>query len=166
MVLPHIKEIGEYLAQTRELPQAATDFLIGPHASPNLPARTSSSQTTLNFFSHPPEDPKVNIRLGSIHSVKGETHTATLVLESFFHKHHLSELKPWILGERAGGAKKKQRGRPEMEGPRLLGRLKLHYVAMTRPSHLLCLAMRRDAFIDDELKELQAQGWQLVDCGS
>lgn len=165
LVLPLVKEIGGHLAQPIELPQAATDFLTGPDVLQNLPTEASSSQTILNFYSHPPEEPKVNIRLGSIHSVKGETHTATLVLDSFFHKHHLSELKPWILGERAGGAKKKQRGKPEMEGSRLLGRLKLHYVAMTRPSHLLCLAMRRDAFIDDELKQLQAQGWQLVDCG-
>jgi hypothetical protein len=165
LVLPHIKGIGEHLAQASELPQAAINFLTGPDTSQNQPAEASSSQTILNFYSYPSEDPKVNIRLGSIHSVKGETHTATLVLDSFFHKHHLSELKPWILGDRAGGAKKKQRGKPEMEGPRLLGRLKLHYVAMTRPSHLLCLAMRRDAFIDDELKHLQVQGWQLVDCG-
>jgi len=117
-----------------------------------------------NLFSHPAQKPKVHIRLGSIHSVKGETHTATLVLDSFFHKHHLSELKPWILGERTGGMKKKSRGKPEPEGSRMLGRLKLHYVAMTRPSHLLCLAMRRDAFLDGELSLLKARGWQIVDC--
>jgi hypothetical protein len=87
-----------------------------------------------------------------------------LVLDSFFYKHHLSELKPWILGERTGGLKKKLRGKPELEGSRMLGRLKLHYVAMTRPSHLLCLAMRRDAFIDGELESLEEQGWLMVDC--
>ncbi|NYT78803.1 UvrD-helicase domain-containing protein [Alcaligenaceae bacterium] len=117
-----------------------------------------------NLYSHPPHDPKFHIRLGSIHSVKGETHTATLVLESFYYKHHLSELKSWILGERAGGLKKKLRGKPELEGSRMLGRLRLHYVAMTRPSHQLCLAMRRDTFIDDELERLKRQGWLTVDC--
>lgn len=30
-----------------------------------------------------PPMPLVRLRLGSIHSVKGETHTATLVLDSF-----------------------------------------------------------------------------------
>ena len=164
--LPLVNEIGSHLAQAPELPQAAIDFLTGPDALQSQPAEASSSQAILNFHSHPPEEPKVRIRLGSIHSVKGETHTATLVLDSFFYKHHLSELKPWILGDRAGGVKKKLKGKPEMEGSRLLGRLKLHYVAMTRPSHLLCLAMRRDAFIDDELKQLQTQGWQLVDCNA
>ena len=62
--------------------------------------------------------------------------------------------------------KKKAKGKPELESYRLLGRLKLHYVAMTRPSHLLCLAMRRDAFNPAELKQLQTQGWQLVDCNA
>lgn len=30
--------------------------------------------------------------------------------------------------------------------PRMLWPLKLHYVALTRPTHLLCLAARKDAF--------------------
>ena len=104
---------------------------------------------------YPPDVPKVNIRLGSIHSVKGETHTATLVLESYFHDHHLQELKPWLLGIKTGGAKQKVR---------MSGRLKLHYVAMTRPSHLLCLAMRRDSLDDAEIATLQTRGWHIIDC--
>ena len=99
------------------------------------------------------------MRLGSIHSVKGETHTATLVLESFYHSHHLSELKPWLLGTRSGGLKG-----GKLEGNRMLGRLKLHYVAMTRPSHVLCMAMRKDALTEEELAVLLTRGWQIVDC--
>ena len=110
--------------------------------------------------------PKVEIRLGSIHSVKGETHTATLVLDSFYYKHHLSELKPWLLGARVGGSKGEKNGKVVMEGVRMLGRLKLHYVAMTRPSHLLCLAMRKDAFVEEELGILTARGWQIIDCSA
>ena len=40
-----------------------------------------------NYYGHPPAAPKVQIRAGSIHSVKGETHTATLVLETYWYKH-------------------------------------------------------------------------------
>jgi len=107
-----------------------------------------------NVYRYPPEAPKVNIRLGSIHSVKGETHTATLVLESYFYAHHLQELKPWLLGMKTGGT----------GHPRMSGRLKLHYVAMTRPSHLLCLAMRRDSLDDAEIATLAARGWHIIDC--
>ena len=106
----------------------------------------------------------MRIRLGSIHSVKGETHTATLVLESFFHDHHLKELKPWLLGAKTGGSSRGPKGRLVREGTRMIGRLKLHYVAMTRPTHLLCLAMRADAFEDGELGVIETRGWTVVDC--
>lgn len=112
-------------------------------------------ETPENVYRYPPEAPKVNIRLGSIHSVKGETHTATLVLESYFHDHHLQELKPWLLGMKTGGSGQKVR---------MSGRLKLHYVAMTRPSHLLCLAMRRDSLDDTEIATLVARGWHIIEC--
>ena len=165
--LPLILEIVSHLTDARALNQEANRFLARSDRSDTPPSDGAHEGGTTvmldNIYSHPLREPKVHIRLGSIHSVKGETHTATLVLDSFFHKHHLSELKPWILGERTGG-KKKSRGKPELEGSRMLGRLKLHYVAMTRPSHLLCLAMRRDAFIDGELERLDEQGWLMVDC--
>lgn len=164
-VLPLVLKIASQLAAASALNPEAIEFLARSNISQSDSVGDVGTATVLNnFYSHPPLDPKVHIRLGSIHSVKGETHTATLVLDSFFHKHHLSELKPWILGERTGGMKKKSRGKPELEGSRMLGRLKLHYVAMTRPSHLLCLAMRRDAFINGELELLEGHGWQMVDC--
>ncbi|MDV2903551.1 UvrD-helicase domain-containing protein [Phytobacter diazotrophicus] len=121
------------------------------------------SQST-NLYRYPKEAPRVQIRLGSIHSVKGETHTATLVLDSFFHGHHLSELKPWLLGIKSGGSSVDRRGRTVSEGNRMLGRLKLHYVAMTRPTHLLCLAMRKDVFADADLELLIRRGWHIIDC--
>lgn len=72
--------------------------------------------------------------------------------EGFFYQHHLSELKPWLLGDREGGSHQSARGKTVPEGTRTLGRLKLHYVAMTRPTHLLCLAMHKNAFNDPELE--------------
>ena len=84
--------------------------------------------------------------------------------DSFYYAHHLSELKPWLLGYKAGGSTINKRGKSVPEGTRMLGRLKLHYVAMTRPTHLLCLAMRRDAFTEGELDILKARGWAIIDC--
>jgi hypothetical protein len=77
----------------------------------------------------------VDIEVGTIHGAKGQTHTATLVLETFSWAHDLEDVTPWLLGAK--------RGAPG-EGPRRLERLRLVYTAMTRPSHLLCLAMRAD----------------------
>lgn len=65
---------------------------------------------TDNVFIFPQAKPKIRIRLGSILPVKGETHTATLVPDTFFHVHHLNELKPWLLGSRSCGSKTRRRG--------------------------------------------------------
>jgi hypothetical protein len=113
------------------------------------------SRTHDNVYRYPPEAPRVNIRLGSIHSVKGETHTSTLVLDSYFYRHHLQELKPWLLGAKIGGNNQNERMRE---------RLRVHYVAMTRPSHLLCLAMRHDSLTDEDSENFKARRWRIVDC--
>jgi superfamily I DNA/RNA helicase len=162
--LPRISSIALQLAGATALNQEASDFLVFPNLSPDEIKAPEVAPMIHNFYCYPPRDAKVRIRLGSIHSAKGETHTATLVLDSYFFKHHLSELKPWILGEREGGMKCKPKGKQVPEGPRMLGRLRLHYVAMTRPSHLLGLAMRKDSFSDSELDHLRGRGWLTVDC--
>ncbi|WDS37831.1 UvrD-helicase domain-containing protein [Pseudoxanthomonas sp.] len=163
-ILPRVFAIVTTLSNAPYLTPEAERFLAWPadHAVHHEDAASTAPQ--VNVFAYPPDAPKVHVRLGSIHSVKGETHTATLVLESFFHQHHLSELKPWLLGEREGGFRQGARGKTMPEGTRMLGRLKLHYVAMTRPTHLLCLAMRKDAFSDTELNRLTQRGWKIVDC--
>ena len=94
----------------------------------------------------------VDIRVGSVHSVKGETHTATLVLETFYYNHHLKALKGWLTGERSGG---------DGEGDRMQSRLRLHYVAMSRPSQVLCLAMRDDALGEADIAKAVARGWRV-----
>lgn len=163
-VLPRVRAILATLSNRPDLTPEAENFLAWPadRAVPHDEAASPAPQ--VNVFAYPPDAPKVQVRLGSIHSVKGETHTATLVLESYFHKHHLNELKPWLLGEREGGFRQSVRGKTVPEGTRMLGRLKLHYVAMTRPTHLLCLAMRKNAFSDPELERLTRRGWKIVDC--
>lgn len=106
-----------------------------------------------NVFRYPKDEPKVAIRVGSIHSVKGETHKATLVLESFYRAHHLKTLKDWLTGGKTGGAD---------ANSILQSRLRQHYVAMTRPSHLLCLSMREDALADGDFNKLKERGWRLA----
>lgn len=118
----------------------------------------STSNTNTNNFFYPQEEPKVSIRLGSIHSVKGETHTATLILESFQKTHHLKKLIPWLIGKRPT-----KNSDNIDENDSLKERLKLHYVAMTRPSHLLCLAMRKDSFKTSELELMQKRNWEIID---
>jgi hypothetical protein len=102
---------------------------------------------------------KVHIRVGPIHSVKGETNTATLVLETFWYDHNLEKAVPWLTGSKSGAGS---------AGTRQSTRLKLHYVAMTRPTHLLCLAVKRSSLEDEEgeldqrlIGGLESHGWRV-----
>lgn len=127
------------------------DFLTWPAEQPDE-QRVRKVRRRDNYYRYPAEAPAVEIRVGSIHSVKGETHTATLVMETFYLKHHLSSLKPWLLGENSGQG---DEGRVTM-----LSRLKQHYVAFTRPTHLLCIAMR-DELSGEEIQSLLDRSWRV-----
>jgi DNA helicase-2/ATP-dependent DNA helicase PcrA len=142
------------------LSQEATRFLIW-NVVGDESCLSSTRRSQDNIFRYPSDEPKVYIGIGSIHSVKGKEHTATLVLETYWHKHNLKALIPWITGN--------QKGWKKSDGIRLQTRLKVHYVAMTRPTHLLCLAMKRSTFesggdLDKELvKSVEQRGWRILD---
>lgn len=99
------------------------------------------------------EDALPKIRLGSIHSVKGETHTSVLVLETYKQAPQLKKIKKWLLGK--AGTEKQRNGQS--------ARLKVHYVAMTRPTHLLCLAIPEGTFTATEVGTLNKErGWRIA----
>jgi len=111
-----------------------------------------------NRYEYIDGDCVVEIDVGTIHSAKGQTHTATLVLETFFKKHDLSDLLPWL----SGCGNKPKNGKERKESMRLI------YTAMTRPTHLLCLAVRRDALGSNKEREahvagLKKFGWEVKD---
>lgn len=91
------------------------------------------------------------IRLGSIHSVKGETHTGVLILETFNRAYNLAAVKDWLVGKKSTPTKRRAKS----------SKLKVHYVAMTRPTHLLCLALPSGTFSDAEVTTLQERGWRI-----
>lgn len=112
----------------------------------------SRGDTGDNIFQYRTRDGVIQVELGSIHSVKGQTHTATLVLETFLKVPQLKSIKHWLLGDRSVA--------PTTTTKRCL---RIHYVAMTRPTHLLCLALHRDAVTGDERARFEEQGWAVID---
>ncbi|MGJ4907091.1 UvrD-helicase domain-containing protein [Bradyrhizobium sp. HKCCYLS2033] len=141
-----IRQIAETIAGSKIDDTLIAEFLKWDSATPTELRRTDNKFRDQSF------NPVVEIRMGSIHSVKGETHTATLVCETYHRAHHLETLKSWLLGSRSGG-----RGQSEATK----SRLRQHYVAVTRPSHLLCLAMRESTFSADEVEKLKLRGWRV-----
>src|SRR5699024_5057570 len=91
------------------------------------------------------------INIDTIHGVKGETHTATLYLETFSYGYEFDSGK--IIDYLKGIHSEPRIRQKQM--------LKLAYVGMSRPSHLLCIAIREDALIGHE-EELIDIGWDIM----
>ena len=91
-----------------------------------------STEGLMNLYHHKDSSSSVNIEVATIHSVKGETHTATLVLETFNHSHDIQKLLPFL---KASG------DRRLLNQVRIKNHMKCFYVAITRPKELLCLAI-------------------------
>jgi hypothetical protein len=102
----------------------------------------------------------ITIQLSTVHGVKGETHTATLYLESFYHQdgrgpnaksYESQRLASQFLGSTLTGA----------EGIRVKQSAKMAYVGFSRPMHLLCFAVHRDRF-DQYLTQVDRSAWEVV----
>lgn len=146
-----VRSIAEALAGSK-LSEEANSFLSWSDKLVVSEATIDSNKSRNNLFSYCESGRKVSIRVGSIHSVKGQTHTATLVLETFWNQHNLELLLPWLTKKEHGG---------KSAGIQQRDRLKLHYVAMTRPTHLLCLAMKQDVLKYEHMDIIKNSGWQV-----
>ena len=150
------------LGDSGTAPDTADSFLRWDQYDPSLavPAAASPQDAGPNVYRvDDGAGRSVDIRLGSIHSMKGQTHLATLLLSTYWHDHSAKRMLPWLLGEKVNlnGAGSQDRAR-----------LQQTYVAMTRPSHLVCLAVPRsllgdDAARADHVVKLKARGWNVAD---
>lgn len=82
------------------------------------------------------EQTGVDIEVASVHSVKGETHLATLYLETADHGRTESQ----VLKRALEGEQYAKSGKKESRISRIM------YVGMSRPKHLLCYAIHRDHY--------------------
>ena len=139
----------------------AERFLTWPEDDPSLGAAASSSSIDAgpNVFRFNNSSGTIDIRLGSIHSVKGQTHLATLLLSTYWHDHSAKRMMPWLLGQKVN---EKEAGNRDIQ------RLLHTYVAMTRPCYLFCLAVPRlalggDQAIDQIIATLKGRGWHIAE---
>jgi hypothetical protein len=149
--------LASVLAGTHEQPEAAQGYLAWvPEDGEAL--HEGAVQLAVNTFRSTQDQGVLDIRLGSIHSCKGQTHTATLVLETYNYEHFIDTLLPWLAGQKSHGGTRL--------GKRIVQRLLAMYVAMTRPTHLLCLAISRRTLGDEtefeaNCVQLREQGWDI-----
>lgn len=118
------------------------------------PVTTTTAATTKCQVSH--RDRSLEFGLGTVAGMKGETHTASLVLESYggtSRKHDVSLALEFI----AGVGKKKLGKLPKTQQ----AQMRNLYVAMSRPTHLLCLAANESRVPQNVRDALVSKGWHI-----
>lgn len=128
------------------------EFCKGPSIA-TVPAPQQPVTPSDGIFRLVTNEGTVQVGVSTIHGVKGETMDATLVLSTYFHAHDLQQLIEAgpIRGVRPPPAKEKQ--------VRFQDNVKRAYVAMTRPTRLLCLAVRSDHVSAVYKAEMERIGW-------
>lgn len=115
----------------------------------DLTEETAKSKTVKNAYTYKHNEREIEIKLDSIHGVKGKTHLSTLVLETFQRSHRLKNILPFIYGKTPSTKNKTDN-------------LKCHYVAMTRARGLLCLAMPIENLQQKDINKLEDKGWKII----
>ncbi|MBB1365290.1 UvrD-helicase domain-containing protein [Pseudoalteromonas sp. SR44-5] len=85
----------------------------------------------------------IEIKVGTIHSIKGETHMATLLVEN---ENYGASESSYFWDHKSGNdlfCPNNTYKRPKTSYAQLEQRLKTTYVAMSRPTHLLCVAVQK-----------------------
>lgn len=103
----------------------------------------------------------IKVEVGTIHSVKGQTHTATLYLETYFQKDgngvNAKSYESQRLAAQISGSPL-----TENVGTRVKQSAKMAYVGFSRPTHLLCLAIHKDRF-DHSLSSIGRDIWEIIE---
>lgn len=136
--------VAPYLAYS-DIPQALEDPTVSPG----------------NVFTDPNG---VSMEVSTIHAIKGETHDATLILETKFStQFDIREMIPFFINPDL------QRPVFDPEHPKTAASnrakfMKRTYVAASRPRHLVCVAMHRDRLSAEQRAALADQrGWVILD---
>jgi DNA helicase-2/ATP-dependent DNA helicase PcrA len=122
-----------------------TDFIN----SPDLETDNEEALQSNNVYKYSSGSTEIEIEVSTIHGVKGETHTATCYLETFFHEYDIKRIIRYMRGEYTVPTQK-----------RIIQNLKMSFVGMSRPSHLLCVAVHSDSISSQE-EALRGTGWDV-----
>jgi DNA helicase-2/ATP-dependent DNA helicase PcrA len=104
----------------------------------------------------------IDLQVGTVHSVKGQTNTASLYLETFFERgygnYESERLRHQILGDNVSdtlNTNVSSKGKIKKSA-------KMAYVGFSRPTHLLCVGIHKDRF-DSYLTEIDENIWDIVE---
>jgi DNA helicase-2/ATP-dependent DNA helicase PcrA len=109
-------------------------------------------------YTYQDKDKHVDLHFDTVHGVKGETHIATLFLETYYMLHDIGDkILPFIA------ATDKQQARYRKDNA-FLRRLPLAYVALSRATDLVAMAVHKDRFTSELEKHFDTKdsGWNVI----
>lgn len=153
----YVKHLLQDIFFISELNENANSFLTDSAILLSNIIISSKKLIRSNKFFYKEGGAEINIEVTTIHSVKGETHTGTLYLETYYYKD-------------SGKSYESQRLLEQLKGNRALGNVgkrvqesqKMAYVGMTRPTDLLCLAVHKSSIPNNEIGNLKSL-WNIID---
>jgi len=112
----------------------------------HIPVAENAELETTNHY----KEDGLEIEITSVHSVKGQTHCATLYLESYYHSNYESDrLANQFLGNNFNDKRVHHKSA-----------VKMAYVGFSRPTDLLCIAVHKDRF-DTLLNTISTDIWEI-----
>jgi len=147
-----IDEVKELLQIFLDLKNETLDEASLDNCIKNYHIEIDKKQSKQNIYEYSQDGTEFDIHIATIHKVKGETHTATLVLETYYYTYDLSTLLETLQGGKSN------------DGKRINIKKKSIYVAMSRPTDFLCLAIRKDNVEDKDIGLLEGGGFRIVAC--
>lgn len=111
-------------------------------------------------------DDRLPITISTVHSAKGQTHCATMYVETAFKNKFETE---WLIEQRMPSKRNPSTIKPSpFMGDDYLPHtdsaqkaMKMLYVGFSRPKHLLCYASRESLWTKDMLDKMEAMGWRV-----
>ncbi len=113
---------------------------------------------------------EIKVKVSSVHAVKGQTHCATMYIESSYIKYETEKLK--IVSKRATATKSEEllpnpffseyhsyRSGKDSNAKQAL---KMMYVGFSRPTHLLCFATLEEN-VKEDIEKYKNAGWVVID---
>jgi DNA helicase II / ATP-dependent DNA helicase PcrA len=123
-----------------------------------IPANNPEEIINTNHY----KDDGLEIEITSVHAVKGQTHCATLYLESFYDRgygnYESERLRNQFLGTQSVS---KTLAILKNSHDKIKQSAKMTYVGFSRPADLLCIAIHKDRF-DKVLSGINKEEWEII----
>lgn len=108
-----------------------------------------------------------DIKIESVHSVKGQTHCATMYVETSYKKYeseHLFKIKKRATKRKDAEYYPNPLFQEQVDDAQVTTKSAMHmmYVGFSRPTHLLCYAVVKDIWNDERIRRMEALGWKVI----